>query len=155
MKCPFCAHTDNKVVDSRSMEDDNSIRRRRQCEKCSGRFTTYERIDIIPIMVVKRDGTRETFERDKLLNGVILACNKRPLSYNQMEQILSEVEKYILNTGNKEIESIKIGELVMSKLKILDEVAYVRFASVYKQFKDIDTFMDELSNIKEEIKEKK
>ncbi|MBE6011213.1 MAG: transcriptional repressor NrdR [Lachnospiraceae bacterium] len=147
MKCPFCGSIDSKVVDSRAMEDGKAIRRRRQCESCGERFTTYERIDIIPVAVIKRNGERESFDRSKLLNGIIKSCNKRPISMEEMEKIADYVEGSVLNSLNKEIESNKIGEMVMDKLKEVDEVAYVRFASVYKKFKDIDTFMEELSKL--------
>ncbi|NMA84359.1 MAG: transcriptional repressor NrdR [Epulopiscium sp.] len=150
MRCPFCNNETLKVVDTRPSEDSNSIRRRRQCEKCEKRFTTYEKIETIPIIVIKRDGTRDTFDRNKLLNGILRSCNKRSVSLHQIEQIVDEVENTVLNSLEKEISSAKIGELVMEKLKEVDEVAYVRFASVYRQFKDINTFMEELKKILEE-----
>ncbi len=152
MKCHFCGHKNTNVVDTRAADGNTSIRRRRVCESCGQRFTTYERIDIIPITVIKRDGTREIFERNKVLNGIIKSCNKRPISVEQIENLVSEIEYIISNTMNKEIESKEIGELVMDKLKDIDEVAYVRFASVYRQFKDINTFMKELANLLEEKK---
>ncbi|WP_058485132.1 transcriptional regulator NrdR [Defluviitalea phaphyphila] len=147
MKCPFCNGEDTKVVDSRPSEENNSIRRRRQCEKCGRRFTTYEKIETIPIMVIKRDGTREVFDRNKILNGIVKSCNKRSISMQEMESIVDDVENVIFNTLQKEVHSTQIGELVMEKLKAVDEVAYVRFASVYRQFKDINTFMDELTKL--------
>jgi len=152
MKCPFCSNEETKVIDSRLVEENNSIRRRRQCEKCAKRFTTYEKIEILPIAVIKKDGTREIFDRNKVLDGIIKSCNKRPISMNDIEKIVDEIENNILSLMQKEIESSKIGEMVMSKLKEIDEVAYVRFASVYKHFKDIDTYYEELSKL---LKEKK
>lgn len=145
MKCPYCGNVDSKVVDSRAMEDGKAIRRRRQCESCNERFTTYEKIDMIPVAVIKKNGTREIFDRAKLLDGIVKSCNKRPVSMEQIENIVEQIENTVLNSLNKEVESNLIGEMVMDKLMEVDEVAYVRFASVYKKFKDIDTFMDELS----------
>lgn len=150
MRCPFCNNDTIKVIDSRPSEESNSIRRRRQCENCGKRFTTYEKIETIPMIVIKRDGTREAFDRDKLLNGIVKSCNKRSVSLKQIEQIVDEIENTVLNSLEKEITSAKIGELVMEKLKEVDEVAYVRFASVYRQFKDINTFMEELKKILQE-----
>lgn len=147
MKCPFCNNDDTKVIDTRAMEDNLAIRRRRYCEKCNERFTTYERIDIIPLSVVKSDNTRETFDRDKLLKGILMSCNKRPVSMEQIEAMVTEIEATIVNSMRKEITSKEIGEMVMDKLKEVDDVAYVRFASVYRKFKDIDSFMQELSKI--------
>lgn len=147
MRCPFCNSEDMKVVDSRPSEENNSIRRRRQCETCERRFTTYEKIETIPIMVIKRDGTRELFDRNKILNGIVKSCNKRTISVQQMESMVDDIENTVFNTLQKEINSTQIGELVMEKLKEIDEVAYVRFASVYRQFKDINTFMDELAKL--------
>ncbi len=147
MKCPYCHFDDTKVIDSRTMEDNTAIRRRRLCEKCGERFTTYERIDTIPLAVIKRNATRENFDRAKLLNGIIKSCNKRPVSMEQMEHIVNNIEAAVLNSLTKEIESQAIGDMVMEALKEIDEVAYVRFASVYKQFKDIDTFMSELRHL--------
>lgn len=152
MKCPFCNYTDTKVIDSRAVEENNSIRRRRQCEKCEKRFTTYEKIDVIPIAVIKKDGTREIFDRNKLYNGIVKSCNKRPISMQTIDNLIDEIENKMLNSMDKEIESTDIGEIVMDKLKEIDEVAYVRFASVYKHFKDIDTFIDELSKLLQEKK---
>ncbi|WP_250277838.1 transcriptional regulator NrdR [[Clostridium] colinum] len=147
MKCPFCYNEDTKVIDTRSMEDNTIIKRRRLCEKCNERFNTYEKLDMIPISVVKRDMTRERFESDKLLKGVLLACNKRPISTNDIEQIVKEIENKIYTSNKKEINSKDIGEMVMEKLKTLDPIAYVRFASVYKEFKDIDSFMEEVGKV--------
>ena len=143
MKCPFCNNLDTKVVDSRAMDEKNVIRRRRHCEECEKRFTTYERIENVPIIVIKSNGDRETFDRDKLFGGIMKSCNKRPISLTQIEQIVDEIE----NSADREISSKALGEMVMDKLKNVDQVAYVRFASVYRQFKDIDTFMNELSKL--------
>ena len=151
MKCPYCGYPDDKVVDSRPTEDGTAIRRRRECLKCKERFSTFERVETVKIMVVKKDGTRQSFDREKILNGVLKACEKRPVSIEQVEGLANDIEQYLSNSMKKEVTSDEIGELVMSKLKNLDEVAYVRFASVYKQFKDVDTFMNELKKI---IKEK-
>lgn len=150
MKCPFCENEDTKVIDTRSMEDNAAIRRRRYCEKCGERFTTYERVDTIPLAVIKSNNTRETFDRDKIMKGIMMSCNKRPVSVDQIEKIVDEVESSILNSMKREVESKEIGNLVMDKLKNLDEVAYVRFASVYRQFKDIDSFMNELAKMLKE-----
>lgn len=147
MKCPFCSFMDTKVIDTRAMDGNTVIRRRRMCEKCGERFTTYERLDTIPVAVIKSNNTREPFDRNKLLNGIIHSCNKRPVSMEQMEQIVKEIENSVFNSMRKEIESNEIGEMVMEKLKKIDEVAYVRFASVYRQFKDLDSFMAELSQL--------
>ena len=147
MRCPFCSNEDTKVIDTRSIEDNSIIKRRRLCERCNERFNTYEKLDIIPISVVKRDMTREPFDRDKLLKGVLLACNKRPISMNDIEQLIKEIENKIYTTAKKEINSQDIGEMVMERLKKLDPIAYVRFASVYKEFKDIDSFMDEVGKV--------
>ncbi len=150
MKCPFCGWNESKVVDSRPADDYVVIRRRRECEKCSKRFTTYEKVEEMPLIIVKRDGRREAFQREKIINGLIRSCQKRPISLREIEEIADSVEKELYNTMDKEVDSKNIGEMVMSKLKKLDDVAYVRFASVYKQFKDINTFMDELNNIMKE-----
>ncbi|MCR5150537.1 MAG: transcriptional regulator NrdR [Clostridiales bacterium] len=147
MKCPFCGCEDSKVVDSRPVEEGNRIRRRRECITCLKRFTTYEIIESAPIMVIKKDNSRELFNRDKLLNGIMRSCEKRPVSLNEIENAVSEIEQQIENSLNREVTSTYIGELAMDKLKNLDEVAYVRFASVYRQFKDINTFMDELKKL--------
>lgn len=147
MKCPFCGHMEDKVIDSRPTEEGSAIRRRRECIKCSSRFTTYEKIEDTPLMVIKKDGTRQIFDRNKVVNCVMKACSKRPVSLQQAEDLAHEVEQQIMNTVKREVNSSEIGELIMCHLKELDEVAYVRFASVYKQFKDVDTFMEELSKI--------
>ncbi len=147
MKCPFCGFTESHVIDSRPIDDGDSIRRRRECEKCGKRFTTYEKIESVPIMVIKKSKDREAFSRDKLLSGLLKACEKRPVPTDKLEALVDEIENTIANTLEREITSEQIGELVMSKLKNLDEVAYVRFASVYRQFKDINTFMDELNRL--------
>ncbi len=144
MKCPFCGNPDTKVIDTRTMEDQSAIRRRRYCEKCTKRFTTYERIDSLPLSVIKSNNTRELFDREKLIKGIMMSCNKRPVSVEQIEKIAMDIENTVLNSMRKEIHSKELGEMVMEKLKDLDEVAYVRFASVYKQFKDIDSFVNEL-----------
>lgn len=145
MKCPFCSHSDSKVVDSRPADEGFSIRRRRECQKCLKRFTTYETVERIPLMVIKRDGTRQAFDRQKLLGGLIKACEKRPVSQAQLEQVVDTVEQRMFGSLESEVQSKTVGELVMEQLRQLDEVAYVRFASVYRQFKDINTFMDELN----------
>lgn len=147
MKCPFCSYEDTKVIDSRSQEDNSVIRRRRLCEKCGKRFTTYERIDTIPLTVIKKDNTREQFDKTKLLNGIMKSCYKRPVSLHQMELLVENIENAITNSERKEIESQKIGDMVIEELKNLDEVSYVRFASVYRQFKDINTFREALEKI--------
>ena len=147
MKCPFCNYQDTKVIDSRSQEDNSVIRRRRLCEKCGKRFTTYERIDTIPITVVKREGKRELFDKTKLLVSIMKSCNKRPVSRQQMQALVDDIENTMIGAGEKEIQSKKIGEMVMERIKDLDEVSYVRFASVYRQFKDINTFREELDKI--------
>ncbi|MBE6769427.1 MAG: transcriptional regulator NrdR [Ruminococcaceae bacterium] len=147
MKCPYCGFEESKVIDSRPTDEGEKIRRRRECLNCTKRFTTYEQIESLPIMVIKKDKTRETFNRDKLLTGMLRACEKRPVSIDQMESMIDEIETTIQNTLDREVTSEKIGELVMDKLKAVDEVAYVRFASVYRQFKDINTFMSELNKL--------
>lgn len=147
MKCPFCNHNETKVLDSRPTEDNTSIRRRRECLSCQKRFTTYENVEDIPVYVVKKDGKREPFNKRKIMSGVLKSCEKRPVSVTEIEKIVDEIEKTINNTMEQEINSNSIGELVMDKLKKLDDVAYVRFASVYKQFKDINTFIEELQKI--------
>ena len=147
VKCPFCSYEDTKVIDSRSQEDNSVIRRRRLCEKCGKRFTTYERIDTIPLTVIKKDNTREQFDKTKLLNGIMKSCYKRPVSLHQMELLVENIENAITNSERKEIESQKIGDMVIGELKNLDEVSYVRFASVYRQFKDINTFREALEKI--------
>ena len=147
MKCPFCFNDESKVVDSRSTDDNTTIRRRRECTKCNKRYTTYEKIEDIPILVVKRDLTRENFNKEKIVNGLIIACQKRPVSRKQIEEIAEEIEKKISNNMLTEIESEKIGEMVMKRLKEIDEISYVRFASVYRQFKVINTFLEEITRL--------
>ena len=150
MKCPYCGHLESKVVDSRPSDEGASIRRRRECLECHRRFTTYETMESLPLMVVKKDGSRQSFDKSKLLNGMIRACEKRPVSFNTLESIANEIEQTLQNEMDREIPSARIGELVMERLKKVDEVAYVRFASVYRQFKDISTFMAELNKLLEE-----
>lgn len=150
MKCPYCAYQESKVVDSRHSEDGNSIRRRRECLSCQKRFTTYETVESLPIVVVKKDNSRQSFDRNKILNGMVRACEKRPVSMADLEAAVDEIEQTIQNSLEREISTKEIGELVMERLKPLDEVAYVRFASVYRQFKDINSFMNELNKILEE-----
>ncbi|MBQ9965468.1 MAG: transcriptional regulator NrdR [Clostridia bacterium] len=147
MKCPFCSYEESKVIDSRPTDEGERIRRRRECLSCGKRFTTYEIIESLPIIVIKKDKSRETFNRDKLLNGLLRACEKRPVSFDTIDNMISEIESIIQNSLDREVSSEKIGELVMEKLKAIDEVAYVRFASVYRQFKDINTFMNELNKL--------
>ena len=144
MKCPFCSSENTRVIDSRPADDNNSIRRRRLCDDCGKRFTTYEKVETIPLIVIKKDNTREQYDRSKIEGGVLRACHKRPISVNQINQLVDEVETEIFNREEKEIPSSLIGELVMDKLKDLEAVAYVRFASVYREFKDVNTFMSEL-----------
>lgn len=148
MKCPVCGYTESKVVDSRPTEEGISIRRRRECLSCQNRFTTYETIETLPLLVIKKDNTREVFDKSKLLSGMLSACNKRPVTMDQLEGIASEIEAELQNSLKREISSRQIGVLVMDKLKDLDEVAYVRFASVYREFKDLDSFMQELEKIR-------
>lgn len=150
MKCPFCANVESKVIDSRPADEGASIRRRRECLSCRKRFTTYETVESLPLVVVKKDGSRQSFDRNKLLNGLIRACEKRPVSYTDLEDMVNEIEQTLQNEMEREISSAEIGELVMERLKKVDEVSYVRFASVYRQFKDINTFMRELSKLLEE-----
>ena len=150
MKCPYCGYQESKVVDSRHAEDSTSIRRRRECLACQKRFTTYETVESLPIIVVKRDGARQTFDRNKVLNGMLRACEKRPVTLDRLEHAVDDIEQILQNSLEREIRSEEIGELVMDRLKPMDEVAYVRFASVYRQFKDINSFMAELNKILEE-----
>ncbi|HEY5576279.1 MAG TPA: transcriptional regulator NrdR [Clostridiaceae bacterium] len=147
MKCPFCGYGDSKVVDSRSTDDDVSIRRRRECLSCGKRYTTYEKVEDIPILVIKRNMNREYFDRNKIIGGLLKACQKRPVSRGQIENIADEVEKRITNEMQTEVKSERIGELIMEQLKKIDEVSYVRFASVYRQFKDVNTFLEEIKNL--------
>ena len=146
-KCPFCSHENTRVIDSRPAEDNNSIRRRRVCDECGKRFTTYEKIETIPLIIIKKDNNREAYDRAKIEAGVLRACHKRPVSAQQITTLVDEVENEIFNREEREIPSGTIGELVMNKLKDLDAVAYVRFASVYREFKDVNTFMDELKSV--------
>lgn len=147
MKCPFCSHENTRVIDSRPAEDNNSIRRRRVCDECGKRFTTYEKIETIPLIIIKKDNNREAYDRAKIEAGVLRACHKRPVSAQQITTLVDEVENEIFNREEREIPSGTIGALVMNKLKDLDAVAYVRFASVYREFKDVNTFMDELKSV--------
>ena len=147
MKCPYCGYLESKVVDSRPADEGASIRRRRECLACHKRFTTYETMESLPLMVIKKDGSRQTFDKTKLLNGMIRACEKRPVAFATLEDMANEIEQVLQNDMDREIPSARIGELVMERLKKVDEVAYVRFASVYRQFKDISTFMEELNKL--------
>lgn len=147
LKCPYCGYEESKVVDSRSTEDDMAIRRRRECLKCLKRYTTYEKIEDIPILVIKKDSIREYFDKSKIMNGVLKACQKRPVSRMQIEALANDIEKQLSNQMLTEVKSELIGEMIMERLKNLDEVAYVRFASVYRQFKDINTFMEEIKSL--------
>ena len=150
MKCPYCANLESKVVDSRPADEGASIRRRRECLACGKRFTTYETMESLPLVVVKKDGSRQSFDKDKVLRGMIRACEKRPVSFSTMEEIVNEIEQTLQNEMEREVSSAEIGELVMERLKKVDEVSYVRFASVYRQFKDINTFMRELNKLLED-----
>ena len=147
MKCPFCGYSESKVIDSRPAEEGTTIRRRRECLECQRRFTTYEIVERMPLVVIKRDGSRQSFDKVKLINGMVRACEKRPVSLNQLEQIADEIEQDLQSGLEREISTVTIGEMVMSRLKDVDEVAYVRFASVYRSFKDINTFMEELAKL--------
>jgi len=147
MKCPYCGYIEDRVIDSRPTDEGSAIRRRRECSKCLKRFTTYEKVESLPIMVIKKDKSRQAFDREKLLNGILRACEKRPVSIEQLEKLVDDIESQIHNSLQREVTSKDIGEMVMAKLKNLDEVAYVRFVSVYRQFKDINTFMDELRKL--------
>ena len=152
MKCPFCGFENTKVIDSRPADDTNSIRRRRHCESCHHRFTTYEKYESLPLVIVKKDHSREPYNRDKLMAGIVRSCHKRPVSMAAIEKATDEIENALYNSLDKEIESSKIGEMVMDALKDMDQVAYVRFASVYREFKDINTFMNELKKMLKESK---
>ena len=147
MRCPYCGYREDKVVDSRATAEESAVRRRRECLKCGKRFTTYEYIEEVSLMVIKKDGRREPFDRKKILAGIIKACEKRPISMEKMEEIITQVERAVQKKSDREVQSSRIGELVMEKLKTLDDVAYVRFASVYRQFKDVGQFMVELKDI--------
>ncbi len=147
MRCPFCENDDTKVIDSRHTDEGHAIRRRRECEKCNKRFTTYEKVEEVILMVIKKDGSRETFDRNKVMNGIIKACEKRPVPIAEIEKIVEDIERGLNNLMEKEVKSTFIGELIMDRLKDLDEVAYVRFASVYRQFTDINTFVKEIEGL--------
>ena len=155
MKCPSCGHTEDKVIDSRPSSDGASIRRRRECLKCQKRFTTYENIETLPLIVIKKDLSRETFDRNKILNSIIRACDKRQVTLSQMDAVVTEIENALQNTLQNEVTSERIGEMVMERLKKVDEVAYVRYASVYRSFKDLSSFMTELKQMMKADKEKK
>lgn len=147
MNCPFCGHKEDRVVDSRESREGDLVRRRRQCLKCDRRFTTYERIDEVPYMVVKKDGRREKFDRQKVLSGLLKACEKRPVSMPRLAEIVDEVEAKLAESTDREINTTEIGEILMSRLKSLDKIAYVRFASVYRDFQDVEAFLNELKNL--------
>ncbi len=147
MKCPFCGNLDSRVVDSRPTDEGSAIRRRRECIDCAKRFTTYEKIETLPLFVIKKDGRRESFDRNKIMAGLLKACEKRPIAIKDLDKLVHDIEKSMYNTLDQEITSERIGQMVMEKLKDLDEVAYVRFASVYRQFKDVNNFIDELEKI--------
>ena len=147
MRCPYCNFPESKVIDSRPTDESTSIRRRRECLSCGKRFTTYETVESVPLFVVKKDGSRQAFDRNKILNGLVKACEKRPVSMEVLEKTVSEIEQKLLNSMDREVPSERVGELVMDALKEVDQVAYVRFASVYRQFKDIDSFMAELNKL--------
>lgn len=149
MKCPYCGFIDDRVIDSRPTDEGTVIRRRRECIKCAKRFTTYEKVESLPLIVIKKDKTRQPFNREKLINGMLRACEKRPVSIDDIEKLADDIESQIYNSLQREITTNEIGEMVMERLKSLDEVAYVRFASVYRQFKDIDTFMEELRKLQQ------
>lgn len=147
MRCPYCAYAESKVIDSRPTDESNSIRRRRECLSCGKRFTTYETVESVPLVVVKKDGSRQSFDRQKILNGLVKACEKRPVPLEVLEKTVADIEQRLLNSMEREIPSERVGELVMDALKEIDQVAYVRFASVYRQFQDIDSFMAELNKL--------
>ena len=147
MKCPYCEHTESKVIDSRPTDEGNSIRRRRECLKCEKRFTTYEQIESIPVIIIKKDGTRQPYDRQKLMNGILRAIEKTPVTFKEVEETVAKVESKIFNSLDREVESKMIGELVMEELKNLNPVAYVRFASVYREFKDVNVFLEEVKNL--------
>ncbi len=149
MKCPYCGNTDTRVIDSRPAEDGNSIRRRRCCDECGKRFTTYEKVETIPLIVIKKDNTRQQYDRSKIESGILQACHKLPISTNDIQKMIDEIETELFNLEDKEVPTSVIGEIVMKKLKELHEVAYVRFASIYREFKDVNTFMDEIKKILE------
>ena len=148
MKCPYCEYLESKVIDSRPVDDGGSIRRRRECLKCERRFTTYEQVESVPLVVIKKDGKRQVYNRQKLMNGILRACEKTPVSFPEIEKVVLEIETTLNNMIDREVSSTEIGELVMDKLKVLNDIAYVRFASVYRQFKDVTNFINFLSDIK-------
>lgn len=152
MKCPYCGDEESKVIDSRPTEDGERIRRRRECLRCRKRFTTYEVVETLPLMVIKKDNSREAFDRQKLLNGMLRSCEKRPVSYQTLEKTVSNIEQTLLNSYDREVSSVRIGELTMQELKKIDEVAYVRFASVYRQFADVESFFTELRKLMDDRK---
>ncbi|MBE7052955.1 MAG: transcriptional regulator NrdR [Ruminococcaceae bacterium] len=147
MKCPYCEHAESKVIDSRPTDEGNSIRRRRECLKCEKRFTTYEQIESIPVIIIKKDGTRQPYDRQKLMNGILRAIEKTPVTFKEVEETVAKVESKVFNSLDREVESKTIGELVMEELKNLNPVAYVRFASVYREFKDVNVFLEEVKNL--------
>lgn len=147
MRCPYCDYLESKVIDSRPIDDGSSIRRRRECLKCEKRFTTYEQIESVPLVIIKKDGKRQTYNRQKLLNGILRACEKTPVSFGQIENVVLEIESVLNSSLDREISSTQIGELVMDKLKKINDIAYVRFASVYREFRDVNSFMEELSTL--------
>ncbi len=152
MRCPFCSHDDDRVIDSRPSDEGAAIRRRRECTICGARFTTYEKVENLPVLVIKKDGTREPFDRDKLMAGILKSCEKRPVSTAQVDRLVASIEAQNQNSLKREISSREIGEMVMEELKLIDEVAYVRFASVYRQFKDVNSFLQELNEMLEQSK---
>ena len=147
MRCPYCDYLESKVIDSRPIDDGSSIRRRRECLRCEKRFTTYEQIESVPLVIIKKDGKRQTYNRQKLLNGILRACEKTPVSFGQIENVVLEIESVLNSSLDREISSTQIGELVMDKLKKINDIAYVRFASVYREFRDVNSFMEELSTL--------
>ncbi len=147
MKCPYCEYLESKVIDSRPIDDGSSIRRRRECLKCEKRFTTYEQIESVPLVIIKKDGKRQVYNREKLLNGILRACEKTPVSFAQIENMVLEIESVLNNSLDREVTSTEIGELVMDKLKGINDIAYVRFASVYREFRDVKSFMEELASL--------
>lgn len=147
MKCPYCEYLESKVIDSRPVDDGGSIRRRRECLKCERRFTTYEQVESVPLVVIKKDGKRQVYNRQKLMNGILRACEKTPVSFPEIEKVVLEIETTLNNMIDREVSSTEIGELVMDKLKVLNDIAYVRFASVYREFKDVNTFLEELNSL--------
>ena len=153
MKCPYCGYDDDKVIDSRATEEGTSIRRRRECVQCQRRFTTYEKVETIPLVVIKKDGSRQSFDRSKITNSILRACEKRSVTMSEIERIANEIEASLMTTAGKEVASYAIGEMILDKLKNFDEVVYVRFASVYRKFKDINQFADELVRLKREKSE--